>query len=399
MCNQIEDAPTALDTSPTSTLNSEPLTGSPSTIHHITSLPRPASPKSPVVTVEPPPSISTPAPSLDKLPNELLYLIADHLFPQPDDWGSSTGLKCTHHDPTNTRPSLTYALLPLYNFSLTCTRFEAIGVLRFFHNYKIHNCNPSILYWILSENRATFSIIRALLANGISANEDNPYRMPPLHAAIIYYPSTAIIRILIENGAELGPNSWKPGSFTSLHFSALHLAILHRRLGGAREILAAGAKVDCLDSELNTPLHYAVQIANIPCALEMVKLLLKYKANVVAMNKAGKTPVEVAARRGEEGKEVLWCLLKTDISAIEVYRNAVEKGEVRPVSMLGVMRTETERTATEPEWKTIVGYELSDEKKWVPRTEIIKLSPRVKYKDRWRMVNHLQNGFRHHYCI
>jgi len=64
----------------------------------------------------------------------------------------------------------------------------------------------------------------------------------------------------------------------------------------AKQLLMSGADVDAKNSQLNTALHEAVISNNV----QMVKVLLNWKANVLTVNKADLTPLQLALKLADD---------------------------------------------------------------------------------------------------
>jgi len=73
--------------------------------------------------------------------------------------------------------------------------------------------------------------------------------------------------------------------------SFLHLAVLHNDANATRFALEKGVDVNAKMKDGNTPLHLAVVLES---SLDVIRELVKYKANLVAVNHEGLNPVDLA---------------------------------------------------------------------------------------------------------
>lgn len=148
-------------------------------------------------------------------------------------------------------------------------------------------------------------VAKILLESGSDPNSENRREATPLHYACDARPSAegtrnpaaqvAIIDVLAERGADLDHRD-RGGA------TPLHRAVRARSVSAVRRLLALGARTDCrLRARGSTPLHLAVQstgasrtAGTLDLQLEIISLLRQYGADFSAVDKANRTPRDLA---------------------------------------------------------------------------------------------------------
>ena len=136
-------------------------------------------------------------------------------------------------------------------------------------------------------------VAQTLIANGSDIDWRDSWGTTALHYAT-YKNSCAVIRVLVEHGADVNVSSERKG--TPLH-SAAAIADKVDTLEAARLLLELGADVNApRPRDRKTPLHAAVKSGNLP----LVRLLVAHGADVHAQDVGGSTPIEWAETWGHE---------------------------------------------------------------------------------------------------
>ncbi len=100
---------------------------------------------------------------------------------------------------------------------------------------------------------------------------------------------TEIVRLLIDNGAELEAPDY-------LGRTALHAA--HRHPSTVQVLLEAGANVNARDSFGATPLHMGIRVP------ETIELLITYGAEIDSADALGRSPLDLAVRGGSSRRNI-----------------------------------------------------------------------------------------------
>lgn len=125
----------------------------------------------------------------------------------------------------------------------------------------------------------------ALLEEGADVNILTRTDASPLHIAV-FTRDFVLLKEILKRNPPL--NMIEKTS----QMTALHLACLYNLSPFVEALLKAGASPDTRDAFGNTPLHTLLKTASVP--VELAKLFLDKGANVLALNKAGATPYDVA---------------------------------------------------------------------------------------------------------
>jgi len=136
-------------------------------------------------------------------------------------------------------------------------------------------------------------IIEYLISMGADVNIEYPDGQTILLTALRMSADSAVIKLLVENGADVD----KTDKDINYKQSALHTTVAYTELDSetAELIVSKSKKIDLQDVHGNTPLHYACMEGNI----KMLKLLLKYHANIEKQNNKKATPLHAAAAKSQ----------------------------------------------------------------------------------------------------
>lgn len=165
----------------------------------------------------------------------------------------------------------------------------------------------------LAASRGDIAMVKLLLERGANVNIQDSKRASALYLALgiesdnfresyfAFYPEKQgrsrrehtqefeeIIELLIHNGAN-------PNYYANQKISSLHIAVITQPERIIRLLLDNGAKVDLAESIGCTPLHTLVSTRK-GRVDKIVKLLLKYKANIKAVSFHADTPLHWAAK-------------------------------------------------------------------------------------------------------
>ena len=133
-------------------------------------------------------------------------------------------------------------------------------------------------------------IARMLLERSADVNAPDKSHNTPLHSAS-RFGSLTIARVLLDSGANM--NAENNQGETPLHIVLRGGTGSHEDgVGVAQMLLERGADVNAPDKSHNTPLHSASYFGR----LEITGTLLDHRANEIAENKQGETPLHLVSR-------------------------------------------------------------------------------------------------------
>src|SRR5262245_39477554 len=135
--------------------------------------------------------------------------------------------------------------------------------------------------------RKDFSALERLSSAEVNLRDEDG-RTPLMHAVLADDADPAIVKLLIQRGANV--NLVDDGQ----EWSALHFASRDQKEPIVRVLLEAGADVDKLNIFGNTPLWESVMFAS--PKLAVAKTLLEHGADPSKKNRDGLAPIDVAAR-------------------------------------------------------------------------------------------------------
>jgi ankyrin repeat protein len=125
--------------------------------------------------------------------------------------------------------------------------------------------------------------------NPVSKDNDTPLlRALHMRKGLDYTENKALFAELLKHGADINARNANQGT-------PIHIAVIHYCFDISKDFIIEGAEVNLQNNEGNTPLHFAVGLS-----LEKVKLLLQRGADPTIKNKAGFTPLFLAAKSGHK---------------------------------------------------------------------------------------------------
>lgn len=191
--------------------------------------------------------------------------------------------------------------------------------LLFLNNYDLITGYPSPqtqrspLHEALRKNH--LYVVRSILChpgNDIDAHDENG-ETPLLWAA--KYGTTIHLRLLFDYGADIN-------EVDSLQRTALHYISIRPECTMLTEyFLKKGANTNTKDKFGRSPLHHAAN-TGLP---EIVKLLLKYRADPFNVDKNGQTPFDIACDRN---RKVISNFIKSNIDTYLDDRFETDSGEI-----------------------------------------------------------------------
>jgi ankyrin repeat protein len=129
------------------------------------------------------------------------------------------------------------------------------------------------------------NIVQWMLDNGVPVNIRNGMGATPLHSAA-HNNRLEIARFLLDRGAEVNAKVINSDNRTPLHEAAAEGSVDLVQL-----LLDRGADINTVTSDENqTPLHWAEKVGQ----LRTAELLIQRGADITALDKNGRTPLELA---------------------------------------------------------------------------------------------------------
>jgi uncharacterized protein len=119
---------------------------------------------------------------------------------------------------------------------------------------------------------------------------DQDGRTPLMHAVLADDPDPAVVRLLVERGADVH------AADSDQRWTALHFAARDQNEALVRVLLEAGAEVDAVDVFGNTPLWRSVM--NVGPDLAVTRALLDHHADPARKNRYGISPADLAHEIG-----------------------------------------------------------------------------------------------------
>lgn len=161
-------------------------------------------------------------------------------------------------------------------------------------------------------SREYYDIVNLLVANGVDVNAEADGAISPLLVATAK-GHIDTVRLLIANHANM-----EIATISKKH-TALFLAVTNRNTEVVRELVKAKANTEAANKIGATSLHIAAQQGDD----EIMNLLLEAKANIEATNIDGSSPLSIAASERKRKSNVLSILLgaKANIDITNCYGN------------------------------------------------------------------------------
>ena len=122
---------------------------------------------------------------------------------------------------------------------------------------------------------------------GADGVDDSFLYLPPLHMAAARLEDVAVMRAMIERGADVNTASESNGT------AALHAAAVSNRGEAIAVLLEAGANIEQETPIGWSPLHFAA----LRCGLDAATVLLKHGASVSNQDTVGQTPLHMAVSK------------------------------------------------------------------------------------------------------
>ena len=128
----------------------------------------------------------------------------------------------------------------------------------------------------------------------------------PLHRAALYSQSAAVVRVLVDVGAQVDARNGKKKH--CIECTPLHLAALHNEnVEVVKALLRKGSDPNSRDEGGRVPLHFAAYSNKNPAVIE---ILIKAGADPNARDQLSNTPLHVAALKNEPA--VVMALLEAE---------------------------------------------------------------------------------------
>lgn len=151
------------------------------------------------------------------------------------------------------------------------------------------------------EANSKINIFQLLILAGADVNKTIKYdddEYTPLMLASRYYWQEDIIKILIENGADVKAKNTN-------NLTALHCTISSSYPNNIiKKLMKAGADIEAKDCKGNTPLMSSVEFGNV----QVINSLIEAGADINTTNNWGYTPLTIALNYGQT--EIIRVLLK-----------------------------------------------------------------------------------------
>jgi len=133
-------------------------------------------------------------------------------------------------------------------------------------------------------------IIEYLISKGADVNIKYPDGQTILLIALRMGANSAVIKLLVDNGADVDEADDKGYKQSALHSTAENIDLDSET---TELIVSKSENIDLQDVYGNTPLHQACMVGNV----KMAELLLNYGANIDMPNKTKGTPLHAAVAK------------------------------------------------------------------------------------------------------